>query len=186
VRGATTKETPVRPLSSALVAILILALISGCGSSDSEGDAALPNGRVPVVGTSEGRECRWEGQRSQQTDDPTIAIMLGTLICPSEMSDPRVSGEERWELKDPHYIWYTSVPNTGRFEASVVLTTEDGIWRGEGFGSDLWDDQGGLHTTFYAEYIGEGSYEGFVYREWGAQYPGSDGYLITGYIEPAD
>ena len=175
----------MRPLSSALLAILILAVTSGCDSSESEGDTGLAGERVFVVGTSGGSRCRWEGQRSQSADDPEITILLGTLICPAEMSDPRVSGEERWELTDPYYIEYLYSPPTGRFEASIVLTTADGVWRGEGFGGDLWDEQGGLHTAFYAEYVGEGPYAGLIYREWGAQYPGSNGYLITGYIEPA-
>ena len=106
-------------------------------------------------------------------------------ICSEAPQDPRVTGEEEWILTDPYYIEYTSSPATGRFEASVVLTTADGVWRGEGFGADLWDELDRIRTAFYAEYVGEGPYEGLIYREWGAQYPGSDGYLVTGYIEPA-
>jgi hypothetical protein len=186
VRGALTKERTVRTLSSALLMTLVLSLTPGCGSSDLGGDSGSPGERTPVFGTSEGKRCWWSGQQLLEDDDPTTDIWLGTLVCPVEMSDPRVSGEEEWELKEPYYIEYLSSPPTGRFEASVILTTDDGVWRGEGFGGDLWDEQGGLSTAFYVEFIGEGAYEGLIYREWGAQYPGSNGYLTTGYIESAD
>ena len=100
---------------------------------------------------------------------------------------PTRLGVQKWQLTEPHYIYSSSSPNTGRFEATVVLTNEDGTWRGEGFGGgDLWDELGGLSTVYYVEFVGEGSYEGLIYREWGAQHPGSNGYMTFGYIEPAD
>jgi hypothetical protein len=172
---------------AALVIVAVIGAVVGFLAADSEDRAdLLGNGRIPVVGTSGGRECGQSEWQQLPADIPGTKTYLGTLVCPaSGMSDPRVAGVEEWKLTKP-YVEYTSAPPTGRFEASVVLTTEDGVWRGEGFGMDLWDEQWALHTTFYAEYVGEGPYEGLVYREWGAQYPGSNGYLISGYIEPAD
>ena len=120
---------------------------------------------------------------------PNAAIKYlteGVFRCRSEMSDPRVTGWVDWTL-DPYYIYYTTPPRTGRMEASAALTPDEGggSWRGTGFGVDIWNDDG-LSTVFHTEYIGEGEYEGLVYREWGSQKPGSDGYEVIGYIQDAE
>lgn len=182
----------VRGLALSVV-VLVVALL-GVGAwtvydSVAAGEDSMAAGeRVFVSGTSGGDECTWSGMRGRNDDDPATHVWMGTLMCPSEMSDTRVSGIEEWELVEPfYYTEYLGEPHSGRFEASITLSTDEGAWRGEGFGSDLWrSGQSGLKTTFYAEYAGEGAYEGLIYREWGTQYPGSNGYWITGYIEPAE
>lgn len=175
----------VRGLATSVVVLMVALLGVGAWSVY---DSAAAGETVFVAGTSGGDECTWSGMRGLQDDEPATNVRMGTLMCPSEMSDPRVSGVEEWELVEPfYYTEYLLEAHSARFEASVTLTTDEGVWRGEGFGSDLWrSGQSGLKTTFYAEYIGEGAYEGLIYREWGTQYPGSNGYLITGYIEPAE
>lgn len=186
-----------------LPVLSISFVAASCSSDDDEQDASAEAAKTTVEdvddvtttedtvfvrGTSGGSECSWSERDLREDDDPTIDVYTGTLVCPSEMSDPRVSGIEEWELTEPfYYTNYLGEPETGRFEASATLTTDDGVWRGDGFGSDMRGPGGsGLRTTFYVEYVGEGAYEGLTYREWGAQYPGSDHYLIVGYIEPAE
>ncbi|MFO7959767.1 MAG: hypothetical protein R6U94_02330 [Nitriliruptoraceae bacterium] len=43
-----------------------------------------------------------------------------------------------------------------------------------------------LTTAFYAEYVGEGAYDGLLYRVWGSQHPESNGYRLSGYIAPIE
>lgn len=191
--------------------LLVLVLSVGWGCSDdpagtpdtsSAGEQIAPAGddavaaaaesdtgdMVFVHGTSGGSECAWAEQESQRDDDPATIVYRGTLRCRSDMSDPRVSGIEEWHFVEPFfYTEFVGDSPTGRFEASTTLDTGDGVWRGSGFGADLWAaGQTDLRTAFFVEYAGEGAYEGLVYRAWGAQHPGSDGYMIVGYIQPAE
>lgn len=131
-------------------------------------------------------DCGWPDQALAARTEATTT-WLGTLHCTSDMSDPRVAGTEEWELTAPFfYTEYFQGPKTAAFKASVTLTTEEGMWRGQGFGVDMWVQGVIPRTTFFAEYVGEGAYEGLIYREWGANHPRSDGYLITGYILPTE
>ena len=115
------------PWIAALVVVAVVAAGAGFLAAGLEDTATvLGEGRVPVIGTEQlPRDCTWDSQRT------TDSVITGTLICgPIEMSDSRVSGTEEWEMIDPYYIWYR--PETGRFNASVVLTNEEGVWRGLG------------------------------------------------------
>ena len=187
-----------------VIAAVLATILSGCGASDpadsveeasTTAEPASTIDEVEVVddmvfvhGTSGGTECSWRDRTSRRDGDWTV--FEGTLMCISEMSDRRVSGVEEWEMKEPFYYTYMAgAPETGRFEASTTLVTDGGIWRGEGFGSDLWGPDGSnanLKTTFFAEYVGEGGYEGLLYRVWGSQHPDSDGYMVVGYITPTE
>jgi hypothetical protein len=176
--GSTNVMIPVRAAS---VIAVTGALLTGCASSsvqDSEG-------RVFVHGYSQ-QGCTLLNEKSVPNDDPDIDLIEGVFRCRDEMSDPRVTGWVDWTL-DPYYIYYTTPPRTGRMEASPALTPDEGggSWRGTGFGVDIWNDDG-LSTVFHNEYIGEGEYEGLVYRQWGSQKPGSDGYELIGYIQDAE
>jgi hypothetical protein len=174
-------DTSTRLLARvAAVGALAALAVTGCSTTSVE-DA---EGRVFVHGYSEG--CDLLNETSVPNDNPDIDLLEGVFSCRDEMSDPRVTGTVDWTL-DPYYIHYTTTPMTGRMEASPVLTPDqgDGTWSGEGFGVDIWKGDG-LSTVYYNEFIGEGEYDGLVYREWGTQRPGSDGYEIVGYIQPAD
>lgn len=170
--------------ASVAVAAAGLAL-AGCSTSSTTDSTAADN-REYVQGYGVG-ECTWPEEQEVTDDNPNIDVWEGVMLCRDEMSDPRVTGEEQWRMADPYYIHYTTTPWTGRIEASVVLTPDEGegTWRGEGFGVDLWSE-GGLHTVFHAEYVGQGEYEGLVYRVWGSQQPETGRYELVGYIEPAD
>lgn len=176
--------------ATAVIAVIVavaaaVAALAGCSTSDTD-DSAAEDNRVYVQGYGVG-ECTWPEEREVTDDNADIDVWQGVMLCREEMSDLRVTGEEEWRMVDPYYIHYTTTPWTGRIEASVVLTPDEGegIWRGEGFGVDLWSE-GGLHTVFHAEYAGEGEYEGLVYRVWGSQQPETSRYELVGYIEPAD
>lgn len=161
-----------------------VAALGGCSTSDADDSAA--EDRVYVQGYGVG--CTWPEERQIADDNPDIDVWEGVLSCRDEMSDPRVTGDEEWTLVDPYFIHYTTAPQTTRFEASVVLTPDEGegTWRGEGFGADIFTEQGTIHTVFHGEYLGEGEYEGLVYRIWGSQQPETPRYEIVGYIQPVE
>ena len=154
---------------------------------------ALPENVVPVYGEFAG--CIPVLGSPESFDG--IQVYGGGFSCPDvRYSDPRLIGDVEFTLVGARYVDYPSAPNlpqTGRFEYTAVLTTVDGErWTGEGFGIDLYDVEGTLHTVFYDELAGEGKYEGLVYREWGMQQPtlydGTtttlyDGYFTSGWIE---
>jgi hypothetical protein len=190
-RGDTppARRRPRRDLTRAALAVSVAAaatvglMMAGCTSSTT--DSAAADNREFVQGYSQG--CTWPEEQEVTDDNPDIDVWEGVLSCRDEMSDPRVTGEEEWTLVEPSYIHYTTIPQTARFEASVVLTPDEGegTWRGEGFGADLWSGDG-LHTVLHGEYTGEGEYEGLVYHIWGSQQPETGRYELVGYIEPAD
>ena len=170
---------------SVAVAAAGLAL-AGCSGSSTTDSSAAADSREFVQGYGVG-ECTWPEEQEVTDDNPDIDVWEGVLLCREQMSDPRVTGAEEWTLVDTNYIHYKTIPQTGRFEASVVLTPDEGegTWRGEGFGADLWSEDG-LHTVFHGEYAGEGDYEGLVYRVWGSQQPETGRYELVGYMQPAD
>jgi hypothetical protein len=163
------------------------------GSGSDVEFAALPDNVVPVYGEFGG--CTPVVGSPESFDG--IEVYTGGFSCPDvTYSDPRISGDFELTLTGARYVKYPALPNipeTARFEYTAVLTTDDGErWSGEGFGIDLWDVEGTLHTVFYDELAGEGKYEGLVLREWGMQQPALydgtttsryDGYFLSGWIE---
>ena len=154
---------------------------------------ALPEDVVPVYGEFGG--C--QPVLGAPVDVDGVAVYDGRFTCPEvRYSDPRLVGDVELTLVGARYVAYaagSTIPGTARFEYTAVLTTDDGErWSGEGFGVDLYDSEGVLHTVFYDELAGEGRYDGLIFREWGMQQPalydGStptpyDGYFISGWIE---
>ncbi len=71
-----------------------------------------------------------------------------------------------------------------------TLTSEEGTWsKGEGFGSEFFDESGGLLTSGYARYLGEGTFDGLVYEYFYSQAPAftsednpHESYRISGWI----
>ena len=166
---------------------------AGGGSASDVEFAAMPDEVVPVYGEFAG--CVPVLGTPESFDG--IEVYDGGFSCPDvTYSDPRLSGDLELTLREACYVKYPavpSIPETARFEYTAVLTTDDGErWSGEGFGIDLWDVEGTLHTVFYDELAGEGKYEGLVLREWGMQQPALydgtttnlyDGYFLSGWIE---
>lgn len=181
--GTTIRKRLRRGSTNAMIAVRVAcviaitgALLAGCGSSSMQDS----EGRAFVRGSS---TCDLLNEESVPSDNPDIDLITGVYRCRDEMSDARVTGIVDFTL-DPYYIHYATQPQTGRFEASSVLTTDEGngSWRGNGFGVDVWRDEG-LSTVWHTEFIGEGEYAGLVYRAWGSQKPDSDAYEVVGYIE---
>jgi len=154
---------------------------------------ALPDDVVPVYGEYAGCEPVVDAPESFDG----IQVFGGRFFCPDvRYSDPRLNGDAWLTLTGALYVDYLAgptIPETGRFEFSIVQTTDDGErWSGDGFGIDLYDIDGTIRTVYFAELAGEGRYEGLVYREWGMQQPtvyeGTtttlyDGYFTSGWIE---
>jgi hypothetical protein len=103
------------------------------------------------------------------------------------MSDPRVSGTERYiyrgglqslpEMDAATFVW-DSVP--------LVLETEGGTWKGIGVGIDYIHGKG--YTFGHGTYEGQGAYAWLTYtltffRE-ATLSQVDDPYLVSGWIEP--
>lgn len=174
-------------------ALLSAALVASCG-----GDDAAPDASVTALGTADAQttsptstshrlyvsgtaECDWSDGPAQTKEGKTV-VHSGTLTCVETMSDPRVSGRDDIQLTET----YIPQHEIARFVCeSETLTTDGGIWRGDCYGSEYWDEQGGLFTNGHASLLGEGAYEGLVYEVLFTQSPGGGPYLYVGYIEPA-
>lgn len=170
-----------------------LAESAGNGPASDVEFTAVPENVVPVYGEYAG--CHPVLDSPESFDG--IQVYSGGFSCPDvRYSDPRLTGDVELTLIGARYVDYPAgpnVPKTGRFEYTAVLTTDDGDrWSGDGFGVDLFDAEGTLHTVYYDELAGEGKYEGLVFREWGMQQPtlydGTtttlyDGYFASGWIE---
>jgi hypothetical protein len=180
--------------AQAKVAALEQALAASAGVEFT----ALPENVVKVYGEYGG--CVPNVHEEEHPDG--IRVYSGGFSCPGvRSSDPRLDGDVELTLVGAGYADYlpnSGIPETGRFEISVVLTTNDGErWSGDGFGVDLYDGEGTIHTVYYTELAGEGKYDGLIYREWGMQQPRVygdspttlyDGYFASGWIEqlPSD
>ncbi len=154
---------------------------------------ALPKNVVKVYGEYAGCLPRVHGEESPDG----IKVYSGGFSCPGvRYSDPRLNGDVELTLIGARYVDYlpnSNIPETARFEFTAVLTTNDGErWSGDGFGVDLYDGEGKIHTVYYNELAGKGKYDGLVYREWAMQQPrvydGTattlyDGYFASGWIE---
>lgn len=155
----------------------VLLVLAGCSQNDSDEVVRVSSVGGPIA------ECTGP-MTALPGEDPNVVRYEATFTCgPNEMSDPRVTGTETWEFYD--FVWVKE-PEMLQWWADVTLTTDEGVWRGRGFGGDLFDDAGRLHTTFYAEFDGEGPYDGLTYQEWGAQSPELGGYQLSGLIRPSD
>jgi hypothetical protein len=118
-----------------------------------------------------------------ETTEGQVTTYRGAITCTVSMSDPRVSGDLRGELT----IAYVELPGykIDKWTDSITITNAGGTWRGTGFGSEFWNEAGGLRTTGTEFYVGEGGYAGLTLRTLLAQSPDWDQYIIAGWIEPA-
>lgn len=143
--------------------------------------ASVPasSGRIYVSGTA---ECDWTDGPATTREGKTV-LHTGTLTCIEKMSDPRVSGQDDIQLIET----YIPEHKIARFVCeSETLTTNGGTWRGDCYGSEYWDRQGGLFTNGHASLRGEGAFDGLTYEVLFTQAPGGGPYLYVGYIESAE
>lgn len=178
-------------MTSALrkVAILMLsALLAGCTGGGpapptaTATESSPANARVLVSGT---QDCSIDDDTTETTQG-LVTTIVGTLRCTDVMSDPRVSGADVGTVT----LVYADLPNLeiDRWSVEMTITTDGGVWHGTGWGSEFWDDAGGLRTSGTILYIGEGAYEGLSYRVLIAQSPEWEltHYIMSGWIQPAD
>lgn len=180
------------PLSS-LTIVLLLAACTQNNASSSGSESPAPESpttaevaaspasdKVLVSGTA---VCDFTSALSEQKRG-SFSIFTGTMACTEEMSDPRVSGRDEFNLTQtqvfrPDVAWFSL--------EDQVLTTEGGTWRGGGFGSEFTNpDDGDLYTSGHSTLVGEGAYKGLVYRQLYYQSSAeADHYFLSGWIEPA-
>jgi hypothetical protein len=142
-----------------------------CVLNEPAADATpAPETTEPVVGP---------GQVYRELDD---------LTCTYTMSDPRVSGTERYLYRGA-YLNIPQLPGAAILWDSVplVLSTPGGTWKGVGMGVDSFHDPT-LYTLGYTVYEGEGAYAGLTYTLMWARERHSFGepYLASGWIEPKE
>lgn len=195
-RGEMTMRR-MRAACAAVVMCLALgglpALAQEAGPSPSLPPPSEAGGRTLVSGSM---SCQLHGEPGPgESPYPTpqefpsgVVREWFDLTCTYTMSDPRVSGTERYsylgtvvdvpDLPGGTVLW-DSEP--------LVLTTADGTWKGVGMGVDYLHEPT-LYTVGYTVYEGQGAYSGLRYllmwsrgtRNW------SDPYLVSGWIEPAE
>ncbi len=189
-----------RLLSLAMAGSLVLAACGGsAGAASSASASATPeatatpeaSGRTLVSGSM---ACSDNELDPEGPPSPTPEVLPSgverqwfDLTCTFTMSDPRVSGTERYvylgtvvdvpDLPGGTILW-DSVP--------LVLTTAGGTWKGVGMGADYFHEPT-LYTVGHTVYEGEGAYAGLTYTQmWAREVRSSlaEPYLVSGWIEP--
>jgi hypothetical protein len=163
----------------AVLLLPVFALIVGaCGAGSVTGD------RTFVYGTGN-CDCNF----LSATAEGDTQILIGKCVCITHLSDPRVNGQEEFPMTLTRFPDQT--PEVHWFEYNDgTLTSEEGTWsKGEGFGSEFFDKSGGLLTSGYARYLGEGTFDGLVYEYFYSQAPAftseddpNESYRIAGWI----
>jgi hypothetical protein len=169
VAAAATPAPPPTPASSATPG---RTLVSGSMSCQLHG--------VPGPGESP--------YPTRQEIRSGVAREWFDLTCTYTMSDPRVSGTERYSYLGM-VVDVPDLPGGAIFWDSVplVLTTAGGTWKGVGMGVDYLHEPT-LYTVGYTVYEGQGAYSGLTYMlMWsrGTRNYG-DPYLVSGSIEPME
>lgn len=174
-----------RPITSLWSVLAVAAIAAGCSTGTSAAPASspahapsTPGARTMVSGTE---DCRLDD--TNETFAGEVRTTRATLICSGTMSDPRVSGTARGDIK----LVYVKFPGleVNHWSAELTLESEGGTWRGSTSGSDFWDEAGALHNTGTGLYFGEGAYEGLSYRMFFAQSPDWNESIVSGWIEPS-
>lgn len=188
-----------RLLSLAMAGSLVLA---ACGGSSGAASSASASATPEATATPEasGRTLVSGSMACSDNDDPEgspsptpevlpsgVERQWFDLTCTFTMSDPRVSGTERYvylgtvvdvpDLPGGTILW-DSVP--------LVLTTAGGTWKGVGMGADYFHEPT-LYTVGHTVYEGEGAYAGLTYTQmWAREVRSSlaEPYLVSGWIEP--
>lgn len=105
------------------------------------------------------------------------------------MSDPRVSGTEKMDCTERFF----DLPDLGTgagvgvwWDCSMVLTAPGGTWEGvTGYGSEYLK-AGQLRTNGTSLYVGQGAFAGLRYVTMFTNGLSPQGYLVAGWIEPAE
>ena len=173
------------------IAIALVAGLTGCATDtgtdgpewpDLPPDLSLSPDAVVVIGTG---QCSMRNTGFEEIDG--VFYVTEVFSCADTMSDPRVTGTQDF-VSVTKYV----DENTGGiwFAEEMTLTTDEGTWRGTGWGIvDLegvlpWAE--GLWPFNYGEahYTGEGPYEGLEYHYFVA---GSNNQAaVTGWINTVE
>ena len=199
---------PPTPRAGGLARLLSLVMagslvLTACGSSAGAASPANASATPKATATPEANGRTLVSGEMACTDNdldpagspyPTAEVLPSgverewfDLTCTFTMSDPRVSGTERYvylgtvvdvpDLPGGTILW-DSVP--------LVLTTAGGTWKGVGMGVDYFHEPT-LYTVGYTVYEGEGAYAGLTYMlMWSREVRSSlaEPYLVSGWIEP--
>jgi len=185
-------------------------LLAGCaaGASPTAGPATPAPAVTPAPSATPGRtlvsgilSCRLNYPETAETPAPTPAAETPTpvpnqvyhwehfdLVCEYAMSDPRLSGTERYVSA----AVALELPGIGGAnlwdDGAVVLTAQGGTWEGRAVGTDF-EDNGRLRTFGYNVYEGRGAFAGLAATLWFYSDSGTMGmgapYLVSGWIEPS-
>ena len=189
-----------------LCGVAVLALVAGAACSNGGNTAALEEriaeleqrladstSTTVAPTTTAGPLGQWGAVNGTAECESTVDFDAGIdegnrtvydlhVLCTVTASDARVSGQEEGSGT---YVMFGDA-NVAQWTCEeMTLTSEGGTWRGSCWGTDTWDEQDNLWTSGLATYQGEGAYEGLVYREFIAQWPGSGGYVYVGWLEPS-
>ena len=132
---------------------------------------------------------------SQRAPEPVQVTNISALgctyddddnyTCGLDMSDPRVSGIETFQLGE---IVFTEDGEwtVGSWTNPTTLTNDGGSWIGVQVGTTRWSDADpSHHHVVDTEYTGTGAYEGLVYHSHNEFIEFGDE-VITGTIEQAE
>jgi hypothetical protein len=129
------------------------------------------------------------------TPEPTpvppgrVSIENDQLDCTYQMSDPRVSGTERFDALTS-VVELPDLPGLARMwdNVPVTLTAEGGTWKGCTAGSEFVRMTAArMWTTGSTRYEGQGAFDGLAYTLTFAREArrGDEPYLVSGWIELA-
>lgn len=136
-------------------------------------------GRTAVSGTTTCTRTGWTSE-TQGTNE----IVYEHFVCVEEMSDPRVSGVNDYDIETVFLTECHDNP-AAPWTAEVVLSNEGGSWRGTCTGAlDYTTYPSGAPMNYgICTLAGEGDYAGLTYVLMGAG--GNEGLVQAGWIEPA-
>lgn len=136
-------------------------------------------GRTPVYGSTTCARTEWSGEVSDGQE-----IIYEHYSCVDEMSDPRVSGPDEYDVET--ILSAEGDDLAAPWTAELVVSNEGGSWRGTCTGAlDYTSDPNGLPMNYgICTLTGEGGYAGLSYVFLGAG--GNEGLVQAGWIEPAE
>ena len=151
-----------------LLLAMVTSAVTACCSSETEQHLIAPEAverpdtATVVTGTS---RCDWR-PLGNTFDSEGDEVIEERFVCETEMSDARATGIEEYPLIVTRVIDPDEAVGGTWTAEDTTLTTEDGVWRGSGYGvvdmvgvSPLAE---GIWPFNYGEvhYVGEGAYDG--------------------------
>ena len=173
------------PGNRLLMCLSIIALTAGCSGagSPSPSEAATPSATQSATAFVYGTQtCTRTSYDEHEEGDNEITVEH--FRCTDQVNDPRI-GEGQLDA-DVTTTFEPADSPAARWEATVTITTAEGLWTAENYRGSLvfWADASGPYNYAEGTFIGSGAYEGLVYHELMA---GSNAVLtVTGSIERAE